>query len=132
MFNKAKRSFYLLLLPFLIAATFMSASSKDSAMLADRHKVNGVNCEDCHLTKKPTTAAKIDKCLECHEGYEGMAKRTAKKEKGPHVYLANINPHDSHIGKIECSECHSAHSEPHKSFCDRCHTFDFDSKKKKR
>jgi fumarate reductase flavoprotein subunit len=81
--------------------------------LSDRHESlpQAVTCADCHGERKPKTAASDAGCLKCHGPYSKMAARTAKSE---------INPHDSHLGEIDCTFCHSGHKRP-KSKCAECH-----------
>lgn len=35
---------------------------------------------------------------------------------------SDINPHATHMGEPECSECHSGHKQP-RLVCDNCHEF---------
>lgn len=98
-----------------------SAASKD-ALLAQKHLAQGVTCTDCHAIGETKAPAKVEACLGCHDGYEGMAKRTEKKGDG--TYLSNMNPHKSHLGKVECTECHKGHEKAVTTTCEkRCHTF---------
>ncbi|QEM67516.1 cytochrome c3 family protein [Geobacter sp. FeAm09] len=125
--KEAQHTGYLLCMLFLAVAALTSATAdaKDREPLAKKHLAQGVKCQDCHAIDKLAAPAEVAACLNCHGGYAGMAKRTAKKDTNG-GYLSNINPHESHFGDVECTECHVAHNAPHKSICDRCHTFTFD------
>lgn len=55
-----------------------------------------------------------EQCLECHEeDYEQAVAATEFEES---------NPHDSHMGEIECTQCHQMHDKS-KVMCSQCHTF---------
>ncbi len=99
---------------FALACSAMGAASGDK-FLADRHAAdNGVACADCHDGKEnPKEKAGIGACLECHDGYKGMAEATRNLD---------VNPHDSHEGEIECTECHKPHGKP-VDYCEQCHAF---------
>jgi hypothetical protein len=92
-----------------------------------------VTCLDCHekkamkmqhkaaLAGTPVTKLKVDKktCFNCHTNnkhtrYEEVAKLTAD-------FDPKLNPHDSHIGRLECRACHHMHNESHNK-CSECHT----------
>ena len=80
--------------------------------LADRHTARGAACDKCHVagtTKAPTAK----ECFACHGDYKKLADRAAELD---------INPHDSHMGELECAECHQGHQQP-KLVCDQCHEF---------
>jgi len=99
------------------------SSAEQTKQLAEKHAEQGLTCTDCHGSFNEP-AAKVDSCLGCHDGYKGMAERT--KTEGNGLYLSNANPHGSHLGNVECTECHKAHTRPVTNTCeDRCHTFNF-------
>lgn len=79
------------------------------------HHAKDVQCKDCHLVDKPTDAPAFKVCVDCHGPYEKIAKRTEKVE---------INPHDSHLGPIDCLSCHGTHEvkEMKEVPCLECHT----------
>lgn len=52
-------------------------------------------------------------CTGCHGDYSKLIELT---EKSP------INPHDSHLGELECDSCHHSHK-PFENYCARCHDF---------
>jgi hypothetical protein len=57
-----------------------------------------------------------DFCFDCHEpnehtSYDQVIQLTAGLE---------LNPHDSHLGELECSTCHKMHG-PSEDYCAQCH-----------
>ncbi len=68
-------------------------------------------CTTCHAGQKTMTAPDQKVCLQCHVSYEALAKKTAGDK---------YNPHDSHMGRIQCSACHSMHQKSH-YVCRDCH-----------
>lgn len=87
----------------------------NATSLADRHASRGIKCNSCHTQEPPSTKnTGMKNCLACHGStYAILAKRTAKKE---------INFHDTHVGEVECKECHNGHK-PSQLLCDQCHEF---------
>lgn len=110
------------------------ASQKDKNLLSNVHAEKGVSCLDCHeeqamktqhkaaLAGTPVTKLKVDKkaCFNCHiannkhASYEEVAKLTSD-------FDPKLNPHDSHIGRLECRACHHVHNGSHNK-CSECHT----------
>lgn len=96
----------------------VTASAPGSKFLDGRHLSSGLNCLGCHGAlpaegppKPPDTA----KCLSCHGGsYESLGTKTAA--------LGEMNPHNSHAGQTDCSNCHGVHR-PFEYWCNACHTF---------
>lgn len=58
--------------------------------------------------------AKKDTCLGCHGSYEALAKKTAKLEP---------NPHRSHLGAVNCQDCHKGDRAEPQLMCNDCHNF---------
>ena len=81
--------------------------------LADRHKIAGVDCSGCHRESPPKQKAGSEVCVECHGDYAKVAERTARLD---------INPHDSHMGEIDCDQCHRGHQRS-VLVCRQCHKF---------
>jgi hypothetical protein len=55
-------------------------------------------------------------CLKCHGTYDELAQKTSNVKP---------NPHQSHLGEIECGLCHKSH----RSFvnhCAECHDWNFE------
>lgn len=91
--------------------TFAADSPK---YLADRHAAKQVPCEACHGKGTPNGQIQMDNCLKCHGGtYEKLAAQTDG---------GDINYHDTHMGQINCIECHQGHK-PSRLVCDQCHEF---------
>jgi len=108
-------------------------SWESSNLLANKHAAQGVECLDCHhhsyLEKAQEGINYItgnyseplekltftrEQCLECHEeDYEQAVAATEFEES---------NPHDSHMGEIDCTQCHQMHDKS-KVMCSQCHTF---------
>jgi fumarate reductase flavoprotein subunit len=83
-------------------------------LLADRHKVAGIDCSGCHK-ESSTKAVPTETCLGCHGPYEKLAEQTDKLD---------VNPHSSHLGERDCSDCHHSHKRS-EDYCMRCHQFHF-------
>ncbi len=86
--------------------------------LRGKHKENAIACVDCHQTETPDSPADVESCLNCHGGFEGMAEATKD---------LTINPHDSHLGEVDCTECHRIH-EPSVLYCNKCHNYQMELK----
>lgn len=74
------------------------------------------SCIDCHGENGLLDDAETqvnNTCISCHGDLEEMAKITNTSE---------INPHTSHLGKINCTACHGGH-EPSAMYCNNCHSF---------
>ncbi len=74
------------------------------------------SCTDCHGENGLLDDAETqvnNTCISCHGDLEEMAKITNTSE---------INPHTSHLGKINCTACHGGH-EPSAMYCNNCHSF---------
>ena len=99
-------------LAVLAAMIAMNSTATASECLADRHATRGVACTQCHKTQPPKNVPAKD-CLACHGSYKVLAAKTDNLD---------INPHDSHMGDVECTECHQGHKKP-RLVCDQCHEF---------
>lgn len=98
----------------LLRQTFASWSSSDH--LDALHAKRGVTCSSCHGAGLPVAddAVESERCLKCHGSREQLAVKTA-----PKIY-PDRNPHKSHLGEIDCSVCHKAHSTS-TTYCMNCH-----------
>ena len=76
------------------------------------HQDAKVTCQACHKDQKNKPADSAT-CLNCHGGYKTVAARTAQTKP---------NPHESHMGELRCTLCHSMHKAS-KVYCNECHTF---------
>jgi fumarate reductase flavoprotein subunit len=96
----------------------------DAAGLRTRgiHNEKNVSCKDCHKVEQPKEPPASTACLECHGPYEKVAQRTR---------ALHVNPHDSHMGPVDCLKCHSVHDQPEafEGPCVECHV-DFEFKVK--
>ena len=102
---------------FIIFTTLLSsqlASGEQSRpFTSDRHLASGLKCEDCHGEGKKQPV-KGEKCLECHQSLEEVAKRTQDIKPNPHAnhITANVD--------LDCTECHKGHK-ANVVYCDTCH-----------
>jgi cytochrome c nitrite reductase small subunit len=102
---------------------------------AAAHAEQGVTCLNCH---EPTTQQQVDElvayvqgdftvpleerqfsddfCFDCHEPNE----HTSREEVVQRTAGLEINPHDSHLGEMECGTCHKMHG-PSEDYCAQCH-----------
>ena len=114
----------------LVVGSLAVGHASEKRLLGESHVQNGVSCEDCHADDK-TIAPQSSACINCHGSIEEMAKITKKTVKtsdiyaAGHLYLENINPHEHHLGDIDCFSCHTVHKElqQENSPCYECHTF---------
>ena len=83
--------------------------------MGDKHKKAGIVCEECHRDGSPEGNVITDICFKCHIGYSKLAERTNK---------ITPNPHESHLGYLECVACHHIHKLS-EDYCRECHKFGF-------
>lgn len=62
----------------------------------------------------PSGWAKKDTCMGCHGTYADLAKKTENLEP---------NPHFSHLGSVNCQECHKGDQAKPQLMCNSCHKF---------
>lgn len=103
-------------------------------LLLTQHAQVGIGCEDCHEqtdeTRKeeqqvyqsgdydnPMYTREFDAefCFRCHGSYAELAKKTE-----PLVEKLGRNPHKSHMGEVDCYECHKVH-QASTFACAECH-----------
>ena len=82
-----------------------SAAAADAKTLAEIHGKNW---------PEATGWAKKDTCMGCHGSYADLAKATTKLEP---------NPHFSHLGDVNCQECHKGDKAEPELMCNSCHNF---------
>ncbi|QUN05022.1 flavocytochrome c [Shewanella yunxiaonensis] len=113
-----------LILACLVGVNNAEANAND---LASFHKDKGDGCKTCHQTPGKVADDSENyintQCKSCHGDYAAL--------KNPKL---KIDPHDSHLGDINCTSCHKGH-EQSKVYCNECHSFDLkipfnDAKKK--
>lgn len=100
---------------FFVAVTAFSGPVPcQGANLADKHVQKGFQCAACHEKEPPQKDCFIEnsQCLVCHGPLEKL------KEK--YSSLGKKNPHDNHLGEIECTLCHRGHAKS-ESYCLQCH-----------
>jgi hypothetical protein len=105
-------SFFILTVLFVF---FTCSVSQAENFLADRHGKRNVNCVGCHGTASPEkgTFVEMAACLKCHGTYDKVKERTKN--------LGKRNPHNNHVGELDCTVCHYGHSES-VLYCAKCHT----------
>lgn len=69
--------------------------------------------------KNTTGFAIKTECMKCHGDYKKLAAQT--KQYTP-------NPHYSHMGEVNCVECHNPNSNKVEPMCNTCHKFKFEKK----
>ncbi len=81
------------------------------------HAKQNVGCVACHGSVFPVKGDTVEneRCSACHGSYADIAART-KSVKQP-----NRNPHNSHLGEIDCVVCHHAHKASY-AYCNGCHS----------
>jgi hypothetical protein len=100
----------------------MFSSWAGSGHLDNIHARSGITCAGCHGQILPKEDVNVgnNRCLDCHGPLDKLAQKTESKE------FKNRNPHKSHLGDIDCTVCHKAHSTS-KVYCLDCHK-DFNMK----
>lgn len=107
------RNLSILALTMLVLFFFVNASIAQQKEVKGTHGKLGVSCTACHGDKSPPLTPEIAACLACHKSYPEVAARTNALKP---------NPHDSHKGEVECSDCHSTHGTS-RLMCNDCHSF---------
>ena len=99
---------------------FTCSVSQADNFLADRHSQKKIKCIACHDTGSPQKGAfaEMPKCLKCHGTYDEVKERTKS--------FGKQNPHNNHVGELDCTVCHYGHSKS-VLYCAKCHT-NFDLK----
>jgi hypothetical protein len=94
------------------------ASWANSSYTDHLHAKAKIDCAGCHGKELPLLDAKVenDRCLACHGPREQLIRKTAPAD------FPQRNPHDSHVGDVNCTVCHHAHSAS-SSFCLTCHNY---------
>lgn len=106
------------LLALLLPAGWLQASTAGGgAALAELHTAKQIGCSDCHGKAKKIVVDDSEKgvnqsCVGCHGSLAQVAAKATH----------HINPHNSHLGEINCTACHRGH-EQSVAYCNGCHTF---------
>ena len=113
------------------AGTDAAAAADSSVPLVAAHEALGLTVDGCasdeaagidepgYYDKNASvcTTASREYCMTCHESdWEDTVAATADYD-GHEGY----NPHDSHMGAVDCGICHSLHGEQ-TLYCVTCHT----------
>jgi len=111
--------FYTVLV-FVSASVFVAGfspllSQTPSPQLVDTHTKAGSTCTSCHPGGTPSNKVGMSVCAECHGNYAKVAIKTL---------AVAPNPHESHLGEVECTVCHHAHK-PSEDGCRSCHDFGY-------
>ncbi len=113
-------------------------SMKNDKVLGSRHSDAAKDCFTCHelpalqsvhekVTKAPGKLFKQrkypnDLCLNCHGGYDELVEKTKNSKAFTTDDGKVINPHDTHVGKVECFNCHKMHQDKAPiEYCYSCH-----------
>jgi len=99
---------------FHLSTSKMVWAAQD-VFLADKHKNVGLDCSSCHNGTPPNSKVSMDSCTKCHGDYIKIAEKTISVKP---------NPHDSHLGNIDCDSCHLGHK-PSVDYCQNCHSFGY-------
>ena len=117
-------------------------SWKSGQYLDHAHEEKGITCDDCHVppgqnrimqiptymkegfdyvrgdydTPFPEANLSKEYCLKCHGTYDELAQKTVNVKP---------NPHQSHLGEIQCQLCHKSHK-PFQNYCAKCHKWNFE------
>lgn len=76
-------------------------------LLADKHEVAGIECNDCHEATPPDSEVPEVVCLTCHANYKELT-------------VSYFDPHNGHMTYSGCGDCHHAHR-PSENQCQACH-----------
>jgi len=87
------------------------------AYLDSLHAKANVTCGGCHGKQLPKEDDTVEsaRCLDYHGSLEKLAGKTANPD------FPKRNPHQSHLGDVDCTVCHKAHSES-RVYCLGCHS----------
>lgn len=80
--------------------------------LVDKHQGSWPKSIDGFVTKT--------QCLQCHASYEALAEKTKDFV---------VNPHYSHLGEVDCEECHLPNKNKAELMCNTCHKFEIKRQK---
>ncbi|ACD94669.1 cytochrome c3 family protein [Trichlorobacter lovleyi] len=110
---------------FILTLLTVTVAGANALTVGGPHATMGFKCADCHKTDAPQAGPTNEACLSCHGSYEQLAAKTKPKHiANPADKEAHANPHESHMGPINCTDCHRTHK-PSELVCGQCHTFDF-------
>ncbi len=96
-----------------VSATLLAAGVQAQTMTI-KPPHNTFACNVCHVNGITQAPAK-ETCLSCHGPFEALAKQTEKLNPA-------FNPHNSHRGQEDCTNCHGVHRAS-TMICNDCHGF---------
>jgi fumarate reductase flavoprotein subunit len=82
------------------------------------HSRAHIACVACHETRSPRKAAKAAACIGCHGDMSRSKTITVFENK----IKVKINPHESHVSPLDCTQCHRIHRKS-RLYCNKCHQF---------
>jgi len=92
-----------------VVLTFSFCAYAANGHIQKKHHIDaGVSCMDCHATETPVKAADSKACKSCHGDIRVEGKKVKFQEKRT-GRIVEVNPHASHAGPINCTQCHSEH-----------------------
>lgn len=93
---------------FLTAAIsqVVAAPKPDNQTLETFHGKMWPKSENGYVTKQ--------QCMACHGSYDKLAAQTASLQP---------NPHYSHLGEVNCEDCHKGNTTKPQLMCNSCHNF---------
>lgn len=100
------------LLSLMAVLGMVSCASALAAPIQELHAAKQIQCTACHPQGEKVAPTTQD-CMTCHGSYKDVAGKTGSLRP---------NPHDSHMGELECTVCHKGHQQQ-TVFCNQCHTF---------
>ena len=87
------------------------------APLYEKHSDFGLDCITCHDENPPAKPVTTEICLSCHGSNDELADKSSD--------MGANNPHGSHIGPLDCGNCHNVHR-PSVNYCAQCHASDLE------
>ena len=113
------------------------ASMQDSSLMVYNHAQKGFVCLDCHEqgvlvevhggVNSDATSIKERKfskefCLACHGSYANLIALTKDSTEFTVIADEAVNPHDTHLGEVDCYYCHKMHKKVKATnYCYDCH-----------
>lgn len=97
----------------IMALTMSISANANEQTLMDKHGAT--------WPKNTTGFAIKGECMKCHGDYKKLAAQTSGYEP---------NPHFSHMGEVNCVECHKPDKNKAGPMCNTCHKFKFENKAK--
>lgn len=97
---------------FALACSFsVAADNAGVQTLEQKHGASWPKSPDGFVTK--------NQCMQCHGDYAKLAEKTASLVP---------NPHKSHLGNVNCEDCHKPDQAKPVLMCNECHNFTLQKK----